>query len=79
MYQAEALYHAEVEWACQLLDVIDEVTDPETAERITAAIGGRLAGDDASEAAIRIREAHAEMTEQMTASLRRRRAGQARP
>lgn len=61
MHQADALYHAEVEWTCRLLGVIDEVTDPETAERITAAIGGRLTGDDASEAAIRVRAAQAEL------------------
>lgn len=61
MYQTEPVYHAEVEWTCRLLGVIDEVTDPETAERITAAIGGRLTGDDASEAAIRVRAAQAEI------------------
>jgi hypothetical protein len=60
MYQTEPLYRAEVEWTFRLLDVIDEVTDAEAAERITAAIGGRLTGDDASEAAIRVRAAQAE-------------------
>lgn len=60
-YHGEAQYHAQVEWACRLLGVIDEVTDPETAKRITDAIGERLTGDDAGEAATRIRAAQAEL------------------
>ena len=61
MYQTEAVYHTEVEWTCRLLGIVDEVTDPETAARITDAIGERLTGDDVSEAAIRIRESQAEI------------------
>lgn len=60
MYQTGALYHTEVEWTCQLLGVIDEVTDPGTAERITDAISERLTGDGTSEAAARIRKNQAE-------------------
>jgi hypothetical protein len=62
MYQTEAIYHAQVEWTCQVLGVIDEVTDPETAERITDAIAGRLTGDGGEThlAMARIRDAQAE-------------------
>lgn len=60
-YQTEALYHAQVDYTCQLLDVVDEATDPVTAERITDAICERLAGDGAYEAAERIRRAQAEV------------------
>ena len=57
MYTGEALYHTQVDWTCQLLDVVDEVTDPVTARLITDAIYERLSGDGASDAAARIREA----------------------
>jgi hypothetical protein len=60
MYQTEALYHTEVEWTCELLGVVDEVTDPEAAAQITDAIGERLTGDSVSEAAARGRAALAE-------------------
>lgn len=65
MYQTEALYRTQVEWTCRLLDVIDEVTDPETAMRITDAICARLTGDDVSEAAARVRETQAEVARLM--------------
>lgn len=61
MYQGETLYHVQVDWTCQLLDVVDEVTDPVTAALITDVIYERLAGDGVSEAAGRIREARAEL------------------
>lgn len=57
MLQTEALYHTQVAYTCQLLDVVDEVTDPATAERITDAICERLAGDSASEAGERALDA----------------------
>jgi hypothetical protein len=37
-YLGEALYHAQVDITCQLLDVVDEVADPVTAQRITDAV-----------------------------------------
>lgn len=61
MYQGEALYRAQVEWTCQLLGAVDEVTDAATAERITDEIARRLAGDDASEAAVRAWDTAAEV------------------
>jgi hypothetical protein len=60
MYLGEALYHAQVDFTCQLLDVVDEVADPGTAQRIADAIGERLAEAGAAGAADRIREAGAE-------------------
>ena len=60
MYQTETLYHVQVDWTCQLLDVVDEVTDPVTAALITDVICERLTGDGASAAAQRIRGARAE-------------------
>jgi hypothetical protein len=60
MFQTEALYHAQVEWTCLLLDVVDEVTDAAAAERVTDAIYDRLAGDAAGDAAARIRETQRE-------------------
>jgi hypothetical protein len=60
LLQTEALYHAEVDWTCCLLDVVDEVADATTAERITGAIYDRLAGDAAADAAARVREAKRE-------------------
>lgn len=61
LYQTEALYHIQVDYTCQLLDAVDEVTDEFTATMITSVIYEKLAGDGASEAARRIREARAEM------------------
>jgi hypothetical protein len=60
MYQGEALYHAQIDWMCQLLDIVDELADPVTAALITDAIGERLTGDGASEAAKRQRDAKAQ-------------------
>lgn len=56
MYLTEAQYHMQVNYTCQLLDVVDEIADEETAARITDGIGGRLAGDEAIAAAERIRD-----------------------
>jgi hypothetical protein len=61
MYTGETLYHVQVDWTCQLLDVVDEVTDPVTATLIADVIYERLSGDGVSEAAARIREARAQM------------------
>lgn len=60
MYQTETLYHVQTDWTCQLLDVVDEVTDPVTAELITDTIYERLSGDGVSEAAQRQRDALAQ-------------------
>lgn len=56
MYLGEALYHAQVDFTCQLLDVVDEVAGPGTAQRIADAIGERLAGAGAAGAAERARQ-----------------------
>lgn len=61
MYQTEALYNMQVEWTCRLLDVVDEITDPVTAQLITDVIYERLTGDGVSEAAQRQREVRAEL------------------
>lgn len=61
MYQTDALYNMQVEWTCRLLDVVDEVTDPVTAQLITDVIYERLTGDGVSEAARRQREVRAEL------------------
>jgi hypothetical protein len=61
LYTTDTLYHVQVDYTCQLLDVVDEVTDSVTADLITDAIYERLSGDGVSEAAERIREARAEM------------------
>jgi hypothetical protein len=47
---SDAMYHAQVRYTCDLLDVVDEVADPETAGKITDAIGERLAGPAVAEA-----------------------------
>ena len=57
MYTGETMYHVQVNYTCQLLDVVDEVADPATARLITDAIYERLSGDGVSEAVQRIREA----------------------
>jgi len=57
LYQTEALYNVQVEYTCQLLDVVDEVTDEFTAGLIADGIYERLTGDGVSEAATRQREA----------------------
>ena len=58
MYQTEAQYHVQIDYTCQLLDVVDEVTDPVTAGLITDLIYERLTGDGMSAAAQRQRDAH---------------------
>jgi hypothetical protein len=60
-YQTEALYKIQVDYTCQLLDAVDEVTDEFTATMITSVIYEKLAGHGASAAAQRIRDARAEM------------------
>jgi hypothetical protein len=61
MYQNETLYHVQIDWTCQLLDVVDEIIDPVTAGLITDLIYERLSGDGVSEAAQRQRDARAEL------------------
>lgn len=61
MYTGEAMYHVQVDYTCQLLDVVDEVTDSFTANLIADAIYERLSGDGVSEAATSIRAARAQM------------------
>lgn len=60
-YQGEVMYHVQVDYTCQLLDVVDEVTDPVTAALITDAIYERLTGDGVSDAAARQRQARADL------------------
>lgn len=57
----EALYRVQIEYTCDLLDVIDEVCDEATAGLITDAIYGRLSGTGATEADKRVREARQAM------------------
>jgi hypothetical protein len=61
LYQTEALYKIQVDYTCQLLDAVDEVTDEFTATMIMSVIYEKLAGQGASAAAQRIRDARAEM------------------
>jgi hypothetical protein len=56
-FTGDALYHAQAEFTCQLLDVVDEVVDETTAMLITDAIYGRLSGTGVAEADARVREA----------------------
>ena len=51
LYQSEALYHAQVDWTCLLLDVVDEVADPVIAAKIADLICDRLTGKDVSDPA----------------------------
>jgi len=60
MLLTEGQYHAQVRYTEQLLAVVDEVADPATAERITAGIYERLAGDGVTEAVQRVAEMRAE-------------------
>jgi hypothetical protein len=53
----DALYHVQIRYTCDLLDVVDEAADPDTAKRITDAICERLAGSAATEAFERIAQA----------------------
>jgi hypothetical protein len=57
----EALYRVQIEYTCDLLDVVDEVCDETTANLITDAIYGRLSGTGAVEADKRVREARQAM------------------
>ena len=57
LYLNETMYHVQIDYTCQLLDVVDEVTDTVTAGMITDLIYERLSGDGASKAAQRIRDA----------------------
>ena len=50
-YTGDMLYHVQVDYTCQLLDVVDTVTDRETAERITDEIYGCLTGIGVTRAA----------------------------
>jgi phage baseplate assembly protein W len=59
MLLTEAQYHAQVQYTCQLLDIVDEEADQATAERITDAICERLACDR-YEAHRRVRDTQAE-------------------
>ena len=61
LYQNEALYHAQINWTCQLLDMVDEVADPVTAARVAALICDQMVGDRAGEAWERLRVAEAEL------------------
>lgn len=56
-FLTDALYHAQIRYTCDLLDVVDAVADTETAQRITDAIGGRLAGPAVTEAIERATQA----------------------
>jgi len=60
MLTTEAQYHAQVRYTEQLLDVVDETADPETAARITEGIYERLAGDEVTEALQRVAAMSAE-------------------
>jgi hypothetical protein len=59
-YTSEPLYHAEVEWTCRLLGIVDDVADAETAERVTDAIREQLAGDSVTAAIERAQDRQAE-------------------
>jgi hypothetical protein len=66
LYTTETLYRVQVDYTCQLLDVVDEVADEVTASLIMSAIYERLISDGVSEAAKRIRETRAEMERLMS-------------
>ena len=53
----EALYRVQIDYTCQLLDVVDEVCDEVTADLVTDAIYGRLSSTGAAEADQRVRDA----------------------
>ena len=56
LYTQDALYWKSIEWTCDLLNIVDEVTEPTVATMITDAIYGRLTGRGAAEADQRIRQ-----------------------
>jgi DNA-binding transcriptional regulator YdaS (Cro superfamily) len=53
----EALYCQQVRYTCDLLDVVDEMADQATAERITDAICARMTGAAVAEAIERATQA----------------------
>lgn len=53
LYQSEALYHAQVRYTCDLLDIVDAFTDDPAAALITAAIYEQLTTTGAADAARR--------------------------
>ena len=59
MYRNEALYKAQIDYTCQLLDIVDELADEVTAALITDAIAERLTDGGVTEAAKRQRDAEA--------------------
>lgn len=61
LYTGEALYHVQVDWTCDLLDVVAEIVDDTTATIIADAIYGRLAGTGAAEADRRVAQARADL------------------
>jgi hypothetical protein len=61
MCQTETLYRVQIDWTCQVLDVVDEITGPVTAGLITDLIYERLSGDGVSAAAQRQRAMQAEL------------------
>lgn len=56
-YCGDTLFHVQVDFTCQLLDIVDEVVDETTAGLVTDAIYGRLSGTGAAQADQRIAEA----------------------
>lgn len=62
-YTGDLLYHVQIDFTCQLLEAVDEVTDEVTATMIVDTIYERLTGDGVSAAAERIRESRAKMQE----------------
>lgn len=60
MYRNEALYKAQIDYTCQLLDIVDELADEVTAALITDTIAERLTDGGVAEAAQRQRDAKAE-------------------
>jgi len=64
VYLGEAMFHVQVDYTCQLLEVVDEVVDETTAGLITDAICGRLSGTGVAEADKRVAEAR-EMAERI--------------
>lgn len=61
----DALYHAQIQYTCDLLDVVDQAADEATAVLITSLIYERLAGKGALEGAERISDRSAKMKELM--------------
>jgi hypothetical protein len=51
---ADRQYHEQIRWTCDLLELVDMVADPLTAEAVTALAFDHLAGQGAADAAARI-------------------------